>query len=386
MTLGGVWAAFLLLDLIVLAAPLPQSQSTFKVGAWGDDASRNNLGVQAQIETHTYVSPQNSLDYFWVGDDLSDGAFIQFGFSLEPGNYCLNGVVKEANLACTSPTERVADGDGRWQWQYWPNRFVPEYYFQIGPQASAGVNGSTHVYTILPGPSSSWSFALDGRVIANTTFALSRSQDPVLVVAEGSASNVTRSLGPVRFDNISYFNGVKWTQVNSLVALSYCGISVGCAANQYGADSIGADSIIAGSGVPRATDGTLLWTSELVQLSINVHPGVQFILTSALGQDSFSGNASVQVPEGMFAYISLPDTASSSPGLLGWVGGQDRFQGWEGSIESKNLTIVVLMDSDKEITATWSTDYSTPITIGVLGLLIVAIIAFAKRYSKTRSH
>ena len=386
MTLGGVWAAFLLLNLIVLSGPLPQTQTTFKVGAWGDDASRNNLGVQAQIETHTYDTPQNSLDYFWVGDDLSDGAFIQLGLSLEPGNYCLSGVVKGVNLSCTSPTERVADADGRWQWQYWPNRLVPEFYFQIGPQASAGVNGSTHVYTILPGPTNSWSFALDGRVIANTTFAVSRSQDPVLVVAEGSASNVTRSLGPVRFDNISYFNGIKWKQVDSLVALSYCGISVSCAANQYGAVSTGADSIIAGSGVPRVTDGTLLWTSELVQLSVNVHSGVQFILTSALGQDSFSGNASVQVPEGMFAYVSLPDTTSSSPGLLGWVGGQDRFQGWDGSVESKNLTIVVLMDSDKAITATWSTDYSTPITIGVLGLLIVAIMTFAKRYSETRSH
>jgi hypothetical protein len=43
-----------------------QGQLSYQVGAWGDDASRGNLGVAAEIQTHAYDSYPGVFDYFWV--------------------------------------------------------------------------------------------------------------------------------------------------------------------------------------------------------------------------------------------------------------------------------------------------------------------------------
>jgi hypothetical protein len=386
MSTAGVVVLLLLLNLIFLAAPLPQTEATFKIGAWGDDSSRNNQGVQVEIETHSSTTPNNTLDYFWAGNDLSDGAFIQFGYSLEPGAYCLKGSVKASELTCLGSTQTISGVDARWQWQYWPDRFSPDYYYEIGPQGSAGHNASMHVYAILPSPEGKWEFAMDGKVVENTSFPVSRSADPVFIVAEGTASNVSQTLGPVRFGNLSYLGGSEWRQVESLIALSYCGISVACAASEYGVTAVGANAILAGSGIPRSDDGTLLWTSGLARLEVSVHPGVQFVVTSPLGASSYDGSATAQLPQGMFAYVSLADPVTSTPGILGWMGGQDRFQGWTGSVNSKNLTARVLMDSNKVVTATWDTDYSTPALFAILAVAAALIlVGVARRRSGSES-
>jgi hypothetical protein len=375
MSLGGGLIPFLLLNLILFAAPLPQTETTFKVGAWGDDASRSNLGVQVEIETHAYSTPQNTLNYFWVGDDLSDGSFIQFGYSLEPGTYCLRGAILAGVFTCQGPTELILNSDARWQWQYWPDRSKPNFYYEIGPPGSAGPNATTHQYSISPSASNTWGFMVDGGTVEATTFPISPSIDPAFIVAEGSATNESQPLGPVRFGGLSYFDGARWKLVDSLIALSYCGISVACVANQYGAISIGPDSILAGSGIPKFPDGTLLWTSAKERLVVRVHRGVQFFVTSSLGTQAYEGDADIMLPKGMFAYISLTQTDTSTAGLLGWVGGHDRFEGWTGSVNSRNLTAQVLMDSGKNVTAVWSTDASVPTVISLVTLVLVLGIA-----------
>jgi hypothetical protein len=381
MAFMGQLIALILVSLILLANPLPQTETTYKIGAWGDDSSRGNFGVQVEIQTHSYDTPPNTLDYFWVGDDLSNGAFIQFGYSMEPGSYCLMGAFKDGNLSCLGHSESIAPGDARWQWQYWPDRFSPSYFFEIGPRGSAGENESTHTYTILPSRANSWAFTLDGRSVANTTFTVSNSSDPVFIVAEGSASNVSRSLGPVKFQNLSYFDGQGWRQVDSLVALSYCGISVACAANEYGAVAVGEDSLVVGSNLHRADDGTVLWTHAYRELQINVHPDTQFIVTSPLNTNAYVGQASIEVPDGMFAYVSLSDATTGATGVSGWLGGQDRFQGWTGSVSSQNLTIRVLMNSDRSLTATWNTDSTLPTIITLIALAAAAMIIVLARRS-----
>jgi hypothetical protein len=389
MSLGGWLIPFLLLNIILFAAPLPQTETTFKVGAWGDDASRNNIGVQAEIETHTYNTSQNTLNYFWVGDDLSDGAFIQFGYSLEPGTYCLRGAVLAGTFTCQGTTESIPTSDARWQWQYWPDRTKPSFYYEIGPPDSAGPNATSHEYAISPSASNTWSFMVDNLTVEVTSFPVSPSTDPAFIVAEGSATNDSQPLGPVRFGGLSYFNGVRWTLVDSLIAVSYCGISVACVANEYGAIAIGPDSILAGSGIPKSPDGTLLWTSQKERLLVQVHPGVQFFITSSLGAETFEGEADVTLPKGMFAYISLSETDASTTGLLGWIGGHDRFEGWTGSVNSRNLTAQVLMDSSKNVTAVWTTDASVPAVISLVTLVFVLGIAgrfFMKRRLKDEEH
>jgi len=388
MTTFGAWLIpLLLLNASIATAPLQQTQGTFKVGAWGDDASRTNLGVEVQIETHTYHTAENSFNYFWVGDDLSDGAFIQFGYSLEPGDHCLRGAVLSGTFTCDGPSESILDSDARWEWQYWPDRLKSDFYFGIGPSVSAGLNATVHEYSVSVSSANAWSFALDHETVEQTTFPASPSIDPALIVAEGSIGNSSQPLGPVRFDALSYYDGSQWKSVNSLIAVSSCGISVGCVANEYGANAIGADSIIAGFGVPRSPDGTLLWTSAEENVSVQVHSGAQFLITSVLGTTSYNSNAEVNLPKGMFAYISLPDPDASTPGILGWLGGRDRFQTWAGSVDSGNLTVKILVDSNETVTAVWTTDATIPILIGILAGLftfIVTVLFLTNRRAKRR--
>jgi hypothetical protein len=379
------WLIPLLLLSAVFSATSLQPQTTFEIGAWGDDASRSNLGVKVQIETRSYNT--STFNYFWVGDYLSDGAFIQFGYSLEPGLRCLLGASLGGAFTCEGASESIANSDTRWQWQYWPDISKSDFYFGIGPFGSAGPNASYHEYDISLSASNTWSFIFDDTTVKQTTFPASPSADPVLIVAEGSAGNSSLPLGPVRFDDLSYFDGSEWKRVDSLIATSYCGVSVGCVANQYGAMAVGSDSLLVGSGIPRSPDSTLLWTSQQERVIVQVHPGVQFFITSTLGTQAYDGAAEVSLPKGMFAYISLPDTDVSTPGVLGWFGAQDQFQGWVGSVDSRNLTAQVLVDSNKSVTAVWTTDATLPIYISTIGIAFVVaavFLALASRRSKGR--
>ena len=376
----------LLVNLLFLGAPLPQTQATLKVGAWGDDASRNNIGVQVSIETHTYGTPENTFDYFWVGDDLTNGGFIQFGYSLEPGLYCLEGTVFGGRLTCVGRSDLILSSDARWQWQYWPDRSKANFYYEIGPSGSAGSNASVHQYTIAPSISNTWSFFIDRVAVAATTFPVTPASNPAFIVAEGTASNTPQSLGPVRFTGLAYYTGARWNQVDSLVALTYCGTDVACEANQYGAIAIGPDSILAGSGVSGPSDGALLWTSEDEILHLIVHPGVQFSVTSTLGTETYEGNASIALPKGMIARVSLSDTNTSTPGVLGWLGGRDQFAGWMGSVSSQNTTIQVLMDSNKNLTTIWITNAAIPEVALIAGLVTVLAVTIAALVRKAANN
>jgi hypothetical protein len=207
MPLAGWLIPVLLLNAIFFGIAAFQTTSTFKVGAWGDDASRNNRGVGVRIETLTYDSAEDSFSYFWVGDDLSNGAFIQFGYALEPGVHCVRGEVSEGTLRCAGSSESIGSSDARWEWQYWPDLSKDDFYFGIGASESAGLNATFHKYTITVNLLNTWSFRLDNETVAQTAFPANPSIDPALIVAEGSAGNSSQRLGPTRFDALSYYDG-----------------------------------------------------------------------------------------------------------------------------------------------------------------------------------
>lgn len=373
MSRGGFFAAFLLLNSILSASVPPQTGVTIEVGAWADDASRNNLGVQVEIETHAYDTYPNTLDYFWVGDNLANGAFIQFGYSLEPGVYCLKGVFAGGNFKCLGASEIIPASDPRWQWQYWPNRDGSDYYYQIGPTGSGGTNGTWHAYTISPDSSDSWSFLIDGQIVANSNLTVNPSLDPAFVVAERTEVFPSPiNFGPVRFKHISYLNSTGWQETNSLTALSFCQPSGGCE-NPFGVGATdNANVVIAGSGITRPHEGALLWTSGYVKLDVNVHANTPFQVTSPLGTQSFTGNASIAIPKDMFAYVSLPDTVTGTSGILGLFGAKDRFRSWTGAVNSRNLTVQILMSSDRNIEAQWNTDLSLTLVL-LTGVAVIAL-------------
>jgi hypothetical protein len=375
-------AVAILLAIIALNLPRispSQSQSSIQVGARGDDASAENLGVRAQVQTHLYSADPAVLDYFWVGTTLSDGAFVQFGWALEPGQFCLKGALVNGEFRCDGASVLLSDSDARWQWQYWPNARGNDFYYEIGPARSAGLNGTWHQYSIAPSPNQTIRFLIDGEQVANANFRLESSKEPLMVVAEKvAAPNGLGTLGPVEFRGLEYLERDGWHAVDSLISLISCGLDTSCAnVNTYGVTWEEPNLIIAGSGGQIRTVGQLLWTSSYVTLNVTVHSGVQFHISTVRGDHVFVGSAYTNVPKGMFADVWLTATRTRLSTPLGLFGAFDEFQGWMGYGNSSNQSIRVLMDRNRSVQATWHTNlepvaYTTTLAV----MLLVAILAF----------
>ena len=179
----------ILLALVFLVwattAPVARAQDTYalQVGAWGDDASRGNSGIAANIRTHVYSVSADYGNSFWVGDILANGGFIQFGYQLSsPGYYCLNGEIVGVQTICQGSADTIGNNDARWFWQYWPNPNTIDFYSGIGSANSAGPDGSWHLYQILPNEENGWTFVLDGKTVSSiNNFQWAPSRDPLLL-------------------------------------------------------------------------------------------------------------------------------------------------------------------------------------------------------------
>jgi hypothetical protein len=265
------------------------------------------MGVSAEIRTS--LTPPIGPDLassFWVGDNLQNGAFVQFGYDLTvPGSYCLYGEVMGAQGNCLGAWDNVGYGDARWFWEYWPNAAVNDFYYHIGPANSAGANGSWHLYQIWP--TSGWSFVMDGKTVSSfKMFQPNKSRDPAYIVAEeiSSTQSPSGSLGPVEFRKLSYLDDyMKWETVTSLSAILGCGSPPYCSVtNLYGISMLGPNDIIVGSGEQLTQSGTLLWpqTFTLNLLAPSIVPvmidGISY-LGGITGLPLSQGRHSISVPE-----------------------------------------------------------------------------------------
>jgi hypothetical protein len=360
-----------------------QRQLSYQVGAWGDDASRGNLGVAVEIQTHAYDSYPGVFDYFWVGNNLADASFVQFGYGIEPGYYCLNGASIGGKFTCLSSSEQILVSDARWQWQYWPNREGHDFYYQIGPAGSAGANSTWHDYKILASSGNSLTFEFDGTIVMTLNVNAQVSSDPAFIVAEKvvTSSSLVGNLGPVEFANLSYLVVNGWRSADSLVSFGNCNQSPVCGENLYGISSTSQNLTIAGSGVKRPASGSLLWTSGYSVLAVHVHQNARFQVSFLSEQRTYQGNALVSVPKGMYAYVTIPTPSVRTVGPLDLIGAYDRFIGWGGDAHSNNLTIRILMDANKQITAVWATQLQTPVLVLVTlgGFAAVVLIARYQR-------
>ncbi len=237
-----------------------------QIGAWGNEDSVGNAGVQVEIQTNSYnVSGQ---DAFWVGDVLNNGAFVQFGYSiLPPGYYCLSGIVAYNGTGCTGTTDNVGFSDARWFWEYFPNmQTVGDWYYGFGPANSVGTNGTWHLYSILPSSSGDWSFQLDGVTVYSSSFPSATSSAAAHVVAEKAAGSYLTQLGPVEFRNLAYLgNDTLWHGTSSLNPIDGCGYGDSLPCNMitpYGVAAVGANDIVAGSNVSAPVVDQPIWTRQ----------------------------------------------------------------------------------------------------------------------------
>jgi len=358
-----------------------------QAGAFGDDSSRLNLGVRAEIRTHIYNADNGTFDYFWVGDNLADGAFIQFGYAYEPGNYCSKMHEVNNNGKCDGVLVHLANNDARWQWQYWPNASANDFFYAIGSANSVGANGTWHMFAIVPNQNG-WSFLLDNQQVGNISAVPVQSRDAVYVVAEKSTNSpLFGKLGPVEFRNVAYLLGDGWRITDSLTSYHGCGSLTDCGiANPFGAIAVGPNHVVAGSNTKIVENHKLLWTDEYVTLEIDQDPSA-VVTVSLLGNvTTFRGGFSIEVPKGMSVHIQLNKVVVPTTGPWYLLDASNDFQGWTGNINSTNTSISILMDADKKISGNWTTDYSNPIhAILMLILVIVSLVIFKLLRSRRNS-
>ena len=243
-----------------------QTKYNIQVGAWGDDASKGNTGVGAEIRTHIVpLAGQDSGVSFWVGDNLQNGAFIQFGYELSgTGSYCLYGEEIGDSVNCLGSSDTIGLNDARWFWQYYPNANVTDFYYELGPANSAGQEGSWHLYQIWPNVANGWNFVLDGQSVWSfNKFQVIKSEESAYIMAEEvtTAASASGTLGPVEFRNLSYWTQYGWQQVTSLSATTGCGgVNPNCGISiPYGVTLVGPNDIIAGTGQKQRREDEILW-------------------------------------------------------------------------------------------------------------------------------
>jgi hypothetical protein len=374
---------FLVVSSSTAVTEAQASNYVLQIGAWGDDASKGNVGVRSDIRTHIYDAKPSDFDYFWVGDNLQGGAFIQFGYSYEPGYRCLEGESYQGKLTCSGRSDNIGISDARWQWQYWPNASVNDFYYEIGPANSVGENGTWHTYSVLANSKNGWIFLLDGLQVANAPFQWQRSKDSAYVIAEKvTDSSALGSLGPVEFRNLAYLNEDGWHSVDTLYVGKGCSIYECKIDNPYGISLEGPNHIAAGSGLEERKNGEFLWTSGNVTLNVRVHSNTRVLVASIFCSQILNGDAAAELPRGMFVQVSLMGTRVPADGVLGLVGAVDVFQGWTGDVTSTNTTFRMLMVGDKRVQAVWATDYTIPV-LG-LGLIVVIILVAALIFAKRK--
>lgn len=265
----SVWPLLLALCLVNSMNTAHASGSfAYQVGAAGSPDSIGNVGIRAEIRTHIYHVYSTDQDGFWVGDFLSSGAFIQFGYVIPPqGTYCPSGEIGGSiPLSCPSESFTVNGSQVLWLWQYWPRSDLYHFYFGWRSLGPASINGTWNSYALLPDTQGYWQFLINGQRVATANFTAQPSISAARMVAEKTGFSDPNPLGPVEFRDLAYLRQDAWHSVTALYAIVYCTASVTCLPVPYGVALEGPNHIIAGLSIAQPKDGELLWTStELTQ-------------------------------------------------------------------------------------------------------------------------
>jgi hypothetical protein len=248
-----------IVSIVILSSALATSAQGIyylEIGADGDSGSQNNIGVRAEIRTHVYngslyedaSGEEHVGDVFVVAEPFSDGSIMYFGYYLYSGH-------------------------AQWSWQ----RLGSDGRVEDGGVGSVGAvepNGTWHTYSIVRESQmalaqGTWNFVLDNNYVGFTQQTIDERKattGPVFVMAEKVTVDTTEFvLGPVEFRNLAYLKSDGWHPVASLRVRAYCSNKPAGRCNidyPYGVSELGANHIIAGSGMPRHANGELLWASN----------------------------------------------------------------------------------------------------------------------------
>jgi len=335
---GWLLGAFM---LIVLLSGTLNAYYWFQFGARASSIANQNSGAAVTIQT---ISPQmsssGSLGY-WVGETLENGAFLQVGYVIEnqSGMY-----PSRCDASGCGAYEQINAGDAQWFYEYFPSGFDGAFLGAIGPDNSAGVNGTFHNYAFYYS-GNLWHFKIDGKEMGNVSLGTSFSgvSVPVAFGEVANTSGVYSALPKVIFSNLSVYRSGSFIPVQQ--GLAYIGYGVGSQTNlknPYGVEEIGNRSnyFEVGSNLAQPHNNTQLWNL-----------GYNLIINSTYA--NISGDTK---------YIAYSNIAISSPSAVQINSTvREKFVGWHGTglgsySGPANSTTITLNGNITE-TAMWQKQY-----------------------------
>ena len=115
--------------LVLSLAAASRAQYWFQSGVIAGSSANHNNGASVQIQT---VTPQNfsaGSMAFWVGETLSNGAFLQMGYVLENQSGNLTTNCSQSGCASKVP---VKAGQAEWFYEYFPSGGGNNFYGDTG--------------------------------------------------------------------------------------------------------------------------------------------------------------------------------------------------------------------------------------------------------------
>ena len=334
------WAMLFMISVSVLSLGA-NAQYWFQSGVRADSTGANNNGASIEIQTITPQLITNGSMAFWVGDNLPNGAFLQAGYLIEnqsahyPTTCTLSG--------CTG-LEYVKSGDAEWFYEYVPPGHNSSYLYTLGPDGSAGANGTFNRYSFYS-VGNTWYFFMNGEQLGSVDLGASSSGlQSAYVVGELADTNTNKIfMRAVAFRNFSvYVNGGFFPVARGY---GYIGYGVGSATrlpNPYGVQEVGnmANYFKVGSCLPSYTNNSELWSSN-------------YRLTVASKYANISSVAS---------YQAFTKAALYAPRVT-YLNGTARaiFNGWSGtglgSYTGPNSNVSISVDGNVTETAQWQLQY-----------------------------
>ncbi|MEM3791605.1 MAG: hypothetical protein QXL16_02660 [Candidatus Micrarchaeaceae archaeon] len=330
----------LFLLLLFLTAYSSEAEYWFQFGAIAERSASFNYGAMVYIKTVSQPVPKSGSLGFWVGETLSNGAFIQVGYLIQnqSGNYpslC-------TELGCKD-YEYIPAGQPEWFYEYFPPGWTGGFLGAIGPVGSAGKNGTINRYGFYS-IGNTWYFQFNNETLGSEDLGTDNS-GPYLPVAFGELANSSGAysyINPVTFFNFSIYKYGTFIGVGS--ATAYIGYGVGSKTNvpdPYGVEEVGnkVNYFVVGSGLPN-NNGSILWEK-----------GYYLRVDSEYGNTSESGNysqyTSVEISEPKYFYISNTERAV--------------FEGWKGygigSYTGPSNSTSIIMEGDITEVAEWKVEY-----------------------------
>jgi len=233
----------------------------FQFGVKSGSSSSFNNGAKVEIQT---IVPQNitnnGLLVFWVGERLSNGAFLQVGYEIQSKTGYYSAICNESN--CTN-AEKIKAGDAEWFYEYYTSNAQGKYFGAIGPDGSAGANGTFNTYGFYS-VGDTWYFTFDGQIVGNINLGTNNSgtHAPVAVGELAGANTNNVYIKDVMFSDLAVYKNGRWLPASSGYAyIDYGTGSKRILKNPYGVEEVNnmPNYFVVGSGLPQP-NGAQLWT------------------------------------------------------------------------------------------------------------------------------